>query len=242
MNRESILSLVRSEPEGVKLLAEVAAGGAVVLAAWSLIGDSLMSDLLYAPITLALAAAYAAALIGFTGSLVHGADRWQVESARQARRLLRTAPPAPGATPGPVSRTPTSFDFWYFVLRLEDEIRLARRQGQRVSIVLMRIDPPGGATDSAIEQINFDVASIAASYAQTMSMPSAIAPLEYAFVMPGAGREDARSRVAPLLGPLGDYWCEFAIAVYPDDATQAEALVQFAQEELDRSLEDEAAS
>jgi hypothetical protein len=43
--------------------------------------------------------------------------------------------------------------------------------------------------------------------------------------------------MTPLLGPLGDYWCEFAVAVYPEDATQAEALVEKAQAEIDKAFE-----
>jgi hypothetical protein len=75
-----------------------------------------------------------------------------------------------------------------------------------------------------------------------MTMPSAIGPLEYAFLLPGTGRDESRARVAPLLGPLGDYWCEFGIAVYPDDATQAQALVELARKEIEDSLAKKAAA
>jgi hypothetical protein len=237
MNRESVQSLVQSEPESSKLLLEIAGGGALLLAVWSLIGDSLMSDFLYMPVTLALAVAYGAALIFSTGNLVHGADRQQVESARTARRLMRTAPAVTTVPSHSAPAAPASFDYWYFLLRLEDEIKQARRHGGSLSVVIMRIDPPGGATDGAVDQINFDVASMAASLSQTMSMPSAIAPLEYAFILPRIGRTEARSQMTPLLGPLGDYWCEFAVAVYPEDATQAEALVEKAQAEIDKAFE-----
>jgi hypothetical protein len=242
MNRESILSLVQSEPERSKLLLEIAGGGALLLAVWSLVGDSLLSDFLYLPVTLAFAAAYAAALIVFTGNLVHGADRHQVESARTARRLMRVAPGSAADTSPAAPLTAASFDYWYFILRLEDEIKRARRQGESLSVVIMRIDPPGGVTDGAVDQINFDVASMAASLSQTMSMPSAIAPLEYGFILPRLGRAEARAHMTPLLGPLGDYWCEFAVAVYPDDATQAEALVEKALAEIDKALEAETAA
>jgi hypothetical protein len=167
-----------------------------------------------------------------TGHLVRRADRWQVESALQARRLLST-----GRHTNQIASADTpiaTFDHWYFVLRLEDEIKRARRQGTGVSVAMMRIGLPGEAPTAAMtEQINFDVAQLAANHAQTMTMPSAIGPLEYAFLLPNTDRKEARARIAPLLAPLGDYWCEFGIAVYPDDGTEAEGLVMLARERVE---------
>ncbi len=242
MNRESFVSLVRSQPERAKLLAEVAGAGALTLSVWSWLGGSLVSEVAFLPLTLAMLVAYAAALALLTGNLVHDADRWQVESAMQARRLMTSSgSTARPATNQPAESGPATFDHWYFTLRLEDEIKKARRNGGQVSIVLMKIEAPGGTSTAVTEQINFDVASMAASHVKTMSMPSAIAPLEYAFLLPDSDRGDARARVAPLLGTLGDYWCEFGIAVYPDDATDAEALVGIARREIEQVLARKAA-
>ena len=240
MNRESLLSLVHSEPVRTKFLLEVAGGGALVLSLWSWAGNIVLSEVAFVPLTLALFVAYAATLVLLTGNLVRGADRWQVESAMQARRLMQGSPRPHHVETG--DSLPATFDHWYFVLRLEDEIKEARRHGGQVSVVMMQIEAPGGASAAVIEQINFDVANMAASHARTMTMPSAIGSLEYAFLLPGSGRDESRARVAPLLGPLGDYWCEFGIAVYPDDATQAEALVELARKEIEDSLAQKAAA
>lgn len=127
-----------------------------------------------------------------------------------------------------------SFDQWYFVLRLEEEIKTARRTGSTVSIAIMSIMPPGREpTPALVEQINFDVAKMASNHSKSMAMPNAIGPLEYAFILPESDRDEARSRVAPLLNPLGDYWCEFGIACYPRDGTEAESLVTTARKEIE---------
>jgi hypothetical protein len=133
---------------------------------------------------------------------------------------------------------PGTFDRWYFQLRLDDEVKRARRgaggQGSQVSIVVMKVSAPGGYTSPAMmEQINFDVANMAASLAKTMTMPNAIGPLEYGFLLPDTSRAEARSRVAPLLNPLGNYWCEFGIAEYPTDGDEAEELLQIARREIE---------
>src|SRR5581483_991156 len=109
--------------------------------------------------------AYSTAIVVMTGNLVRDADRWQVESALQARRLMSRGPrrdsgPAPAGEP-----TATTFDHWYFVLRLEDEIKRARRYGKQVSVVIMKLGTPEGEPSAALtEQINFDVAQLAANH------------------------------------------------------------------------------
>ena len=232
MNRDSILSLMHTEPERAKLLLKVACGGAMALLLWTWAGQYVAGQFVFLLVNLVAILAYCTAVMYLTGHLVRGADRWQVESALQARRLLSTGRHAnDAATQEPPLAT---FDHWYFVLRLEDEIKRARRQGTQVSVVMMKIGVPGNAPTAAMtEQINFDVAQLAANHAQTMTMPSAIGPLEYAFLLPNTDRNEARARVAPLLAPLGDYWCEFGIAVYPDDGTEAEGLVMLARERVE---------
>jgi hypothetical protein len=79
------------------------------------------------------------------------------------------------------------------------------------------------------------MAQMAANHASTMTMPSAIGPQEYAFLLPETDRAAARARVTPLLNPLGDYWCDFGIAVYPDDSTEAESLVHIARDQVESS-------
>ncbi len=233
VNRESFLSLLQTEPERTRLLLKVAGAGALTLLVWAAIGKAVVSDVVFLLIDLVAIAAYSTAVAILTGNLVRGADRWQVESAMQARRLLsspRRAEPV-AATGEPQT---ASFDHWYFILRLEDEIKRARRYGNPLSVVILHIGPPGEeATPAITEKIDYDVAQLAANLAKTMTMPCAIAPLEYAFILPESDRNEARARIAPLLTPLGDYWCRFGISVYPDDATAAEELVELARRKLD---------
>ena len=233
VNRESFLSLLQTEPDRTRLLLKVAGAGALTLLVWAAIGKAVVSDVVFLLIDLVAIAAYSTAVAILTGNLVRGADRWQVESAMQARRLLsspRRAEPV-AATGEPQT---ASFDHWYFILRLEDEIKRARRYGNPLSVVILHIGPPGEeATPAITEKIDYDVAQLAANLAKTMTMPCAIAPLEYAFILPESDRNEARARIAPLLTPLGDYWCRFGISVYPDDATGAEELVELARRKLD---------
>ncbi len=243
--RESLFSVARAEPERAKLLLQVVAGGAVAMAAWSWAGAMLFGDLIFLPLTLLLTAVYSLAVVVLAGDLVRHADRWQVDSALQARRLMSTgagAVPAARGSATAAGANPASFDHWYFVLRLDDEIKRARRQGSQVSVVMMKVTAPGGETSPAVtEQISFDMATMAANHAQTMTMPSAISAQEYAFLLPGTDRDEAKARIAPLLNPLGGYWCQFGIAVYPDDGTDAEALVHIARAQVDEEKERSAA-
>ncbi|HEY7268787.1 MAG TPA: hypothetical protein VH951_03075 [Dehalococcoidia bacterium] len=232
VDRDSLVSIAQMEPERTKLLLKVAAGGAAVLFLWTWAGRALAGDIIFAFVDVVAMLAYSVAIIVLTGNLVRGADRWQVESAMQARRLLSTGRQRVEDLQRADTEGAATFDHWYFVLRLEDEIKRARRTGTPVSIVIMQISAAGEQmTPALVEQINFDVAQLAASHTKTMSMPSAIAPCEYAFLLPNTDRNEAKSRIAPLLAPLGDYWCDFGIAVYPDDGSDAEALVALAQQQ-----------
>jgi hypothetical protein len=234
MNRESILHLVQAEPERTRSLLKAAGAGAVALLVWSWLGRTVAGELIFVVTDLVAIVAYSTAIVVMTGNLVRDADRWQVESALQAKRLMSRGPrrdsgPAPAGEP-----TATTFDHWYFVLRLEDEIKRARRYGKQVSVVIMKLGTPEGEPSAALtEQINFDVAQLAANHSGTMTMPSAIGPLEYAFLLPETDRNGAKARVAPLLTPLGDYWCRFGIAVYPDDGAEAETLVELARVQIE---------
>jgi hypothetical protein len=234
LDRDSLISIVQMEPERTKLLLKVAAGGAVALFLWTWAGKVIAGDVVFALVDIVATLAYSAAIVVLTGNLVRGADRWQVESAMQARRLLSTGRHIADTSAQPVEPQIGTFDHWYFVLKLDDEIKRARRLGTPVSIVMMKISPAGqDATPAIAEQINFDVAQLAASHDKTMTKPSAIGPLEYAFLLPNTDRNEARARVTPLLAPLGDYWCDFGIAVYPDDGTEAEALVALARKQAE---------
>lgn len=230
MSRDSIMALAQKEPERTKLLLKVAGGGALALLLWTWAGKTFLNDVEFVLLNLVAIVGYAVAIVLFTGQLVRGADRWQVESAEQARRLLSKGRHAETVSADPGIAT---FDHWYFVLRLEEEIKRARRHGTPVAVVMMKVGKPGDEPSAAMtEQISFDMAQLATSHANTMTMPSAIGPLEYAFLLPDSDRKEAKGRITPLLAPLGDYWCDFGIAVYPDDGTDAEDLVEMAREQI----------
>lgn len=234
MNRGSIVHLVHAEPERTRTLLKVAGAGAVALLVWSWLGRTVAGELVFVVTDLVAIVAYSTAIVLMTGNLVRDADRWQVESALQARRLMSRGPRRNAGPARPGEPVATTFDHWYFVLRLEDEIKRARRYGKQVSVVIMKLGTPDGEPSAALtEQINFDVAQLAANHSGTMTMPSAIGPLEYAFLLPETDRNGAKARVAPLLTPLGDYWCRFGIAVYPDDGAEAETLLELARVQVE---------
>jgi hypothetical protein len=70
-----------------------------------------------------------------------------------------------------------------------------------------------------------------------MSLPLALGDAEFVFSLPHTGLEDTKQFVREVLRALGEYWCYFGIATFPDHATTAQALVEKAREACEASLQ-----
>jgi len=253
--QSTIITLLRQEPEGSRLVLKVAGSGAVALVVWTFIGPMFLSAVVTLTITVLGLAAYAAALVFLTASLVKQVDRWELEAAQQASQLIgASARPRPrpldyDAEPvekavepveaepeqGPVMSAAERFHQMYFALRLEQEVRRCRMQGETLSAVVVRVELPPGkpVAEEALNKLSFDVAKLTTDYATAVTIPSCIGPNEYAFCLVNVGHDEAKLIVAPLLKPLGNYHCEMGIASYPEDDGSADALIKRARQQLD---------
>jgi hypothetical protein len=247
---DSILAVLKREPQRTQgiLRFSLAAAGLIVVVDFA--GSFLLPDLVVLPIMLFLILAYAGVLTYLIANLVRAADRWQMESAMQARRMVspvdrRTerSPATPSAAPvaPPAAVTQADFHRVYFLLRLNDEVQRARREGRDMSVVALDVTVPGRElTPALVEKVGFDLAHMAASQSKTISQPVGVGPTEFVFSLPQSEYATAKSFLSKVVQALGDYWCHYGIAVYPDDATDAESLYERARQQCEASRQDRA--
>ncbi len=232
---DSFIDTLRREPDRAVVLLRLAIAVPPAVALWSLLAPWTLPDLGVAAVTMLVVLAFGGVMAWLASSLTRHADRWQIQSAVEARRLLsrREAPREPERR-----AEDSSFHQTYFMLRLQDEVRAARRIGAPMTVVVLKIsEPVAGGSQALIEQVNFDMARLSASHARTIRAPSAIGPLEFAFCVPEQDRGETKTLVRQILGALGDYWCAYGIAAYPEDASEASALLDIAREQAEGVLE-----
>jgi hypothetical protein len=253
-NTTGIFSLIRREPEKTNLILKVALAAPLAIMLWHWAGAFLLPVFAVAPVTVVFILVYGLVLAFLAGRLIHAADSWQVESALQARRLLTSdsrrrinepvafaepvplalavaeslAPP-PAATPPPVY-----FHQAYFLLRLQDELQKARRDGRPLSVVVLDVALPGHDNDAA-EKLAFEMAHIAASQSKTVSLCLQLDETQFVFSLPASDRKTAHDFLARIVQALGGYWCHCGLAVYPDDASDAETLFEEARADCEAS-------
>jgi hypothetical protein len=253
-NRDSdgLISVIRREPERSNLLLKLGIGVPVVIVIGDVVARLFIPTVAVAPITLALILLYGAGIALLAAHLVHTADRWAVDSAMQARRLWTVSRRAneqltsddideytPDETEGPTAPSTmlgVSFSRVYFLLRLQEEVMRCRREGSVMSLVYIDAMQPGQETSSAaLEKTVFEMANLASHHVKTISLPLHAGPTEYAFCLPHSNAEETNDFVSKLVRALGDYWCHFGTAVYPEDGSDAESLFNHAKLECDAS-------
>ncbi|HEX5367804.1 MAG TPA: hypothetical protein VFY10_00140, partial [Dehalococcoidia bacterium] len=132
-----------------------------------------------------------------------------------------------------------SFHVTYFMSRLNEEVKSARRHGHQMSVVVLDVTIPGAETSpDQAEKISLEVARIAALHPQTISLQLALGPTEFMFSMPRSDAKATKEFVSQIIGSLGRYWCHFGTASFPREATSAEALVDVAREACETSRND----
>jgi hypothetical protein len=248
------MALFRREPERSKLVLKIGAAGLVAVAAWALLAPLALPAIVVIPVFVLLLAVYGTMMVVLAADLVRSLDRYQVESAVHARRLMSTTLtatagaaaaesgvskllPRPSFRPDPEDLLAPNFYDWYFSIRLEEEVKKSRREGASMAVVVMHVAPHSSDPSHAeIEQIDIEMAKLASDHQDKLKIPTALDILEYGFYLPGMDSFAAKALVSRLVSHLGDYWCYYGIAVYPDDASNGEGLLNQARELCEASV------
>jgi GGDEF domain-containing protein len=258
--KDGIVSILRREPERSAMLLKVGLAGPLLVVAWNLVGSLFLSPLIIMPFSLLLILSYAGVFGYLMARLVRSADRWEVDSAMHARRLLNgnrrgdyQAPEPEGlplaamaalASPDgrPLKPQASQADFHrvYFMLRLEEEVHQARREGRAMTVLAIDVSVPhqDELTAAAREKLAFDLATIASGQSNVIGHSLSIGATEFVFSLPHCDENEAKAFVKKLLTGLGNYWCHFGLAVYPREGTNAELLFDSARERCDDSRND----
>lgn len=137
------------------------------------------------------------------------------------------------AMPIPV---PPVFNEQYFMLRLREQVKDARRDGRQMCVAAIEVNIPGGEGDASdMARIAKEMARIGADQWKTIGQPLAINENEYVFSLPTSTEDDAKLFVREVVQALGDYWCHFGVANFPRHATDAEGLLDQARAACDDS-------
>jgi hypothetical protein len=131
-----------------------------------------------------------------------------------------------------------TFSQSYFMLRLQEQVKDARRAGYEMCVAAVHVTLPGMETSPEFaEAVAYDIARIAAEQSRIMSPPLVLGGCEYVFSLPHTDLKDTKEFVREVVRALGEYWCHFGIAGFPDHATDAQALVERAREACETSLQ-----
>lgn len=237
MEEESfgIREAFKREPEQTSFLIKLAVGGGLVVAVFSVLAAVLLGSIMVLPVALVLSLIYSAAVVVTTARLIFsGASRRYMESALRSR----TPGHVDEATVVPIKEQ-TSFSQTYFMLRLQEEVATARREGREMTVLAIEATRPGVELGpEVVERLAKDMAEIAANHHTTIGHTLSVSESEYVMTLPRTSAAEAKPFVSRLVQSLGNYWCHFGTACYPADGTSAEGLVNFARQSVDESRQD----
>jgi hypothetical protein len=129
-----------------------------------------------------------------------------------------------------------SFHQAHFLLEVEDEVLRARREGHEMALIAIEFTfPHGDPRPSQLEALSFEMARLSVNHALIIRDSLSISPTEYVFALPQSDRAAARDFVGKLVQAMGEYWCHFGVAVYPDDGTDARKLYDHVLQKLEDS-------
>jgi GGDEF domain-containing protein len=131
---------------------------------------------------------------------------------------------------------PTVFNQAYFLLRLQEQVKDARRDNREMSVVAVDVTVPGQEIGPEMaDRIAYEMARIGASQARVIGQPLAVGDTEYVFTLPHMSANETKTFVSEVVQALGEYWCHFGVAVFPKNAHDAEGLVEKAREACEAS-------
>jgi hypothetical protein len=229
---DTVRTLYIEESRGLRRLLEFVISGAVVITLWSLAGGLAVSTALVGGVTLALSMLYGLLLVLSAAVLARPEedDDSEHDSVVSMSRFRREPKSEVKAVAKPLASDEVTFHRSYFLLRLQDAIRDARRHGDPMAAITLRVSARGKSPSPAVEErIAADVARLMSNQAQAVEVPSVIGPGEYALFMQETNRKTAVAFAGTLVKALGDYWCDCGVASFPEDATDASGLLAFAR-------------
>lgn len=254
-----VVAALRREPAGAVALVKLSLIAAAVIVGWDVLAGMALSLVIVKAGLALLVLGYGAAIAYLAARIIASTANWASGSASAATKLsarrvdvdiLRRRPDEPIPAPGvdgargdePAAATaafdPVAFNEAYFLMRLQEEVKDARRAGYEMCVATVHVTLPGmESTPELAEAVAYDVARIAAEQARIMSLPLALNDAEFVFSLPRTGLADTKQFVREVVRSLGEYWCYFGIAAFPDHATTAQDLVEKAREACDASLQ-----
>ena len=265
MEREdkSILAALRQEPEQTAFLIKFSLIAASVIVAWDLLATLALPVLIVKIVSAILIFSYGATIIFVVSRIMvssKGIEYAPVSSrsftaATAMRRLDRSPLSEPNSygtddsdteTPAHVANRPNFeavpvpvpplFNEQYFIMRLREQVKDARRDGRQMCVAAIEINIPGHeATGDEADRIALEMARIGSEQWKIIGQPLAMSENEYVFSLPASTVDETKLFVREVVQALGDYWCHFGIAMFPKNATDAEGLVQHAREACDIS-------
>ena len=254
----NILAALRQEPEQTAFLIKFSLVAAAVIVAWDVLASMVLPVPVVKAVAVLLIFAYGATIVFVVARImasVRGVGYVPATSPRltasaATRRLDRSAPAesdeyAPAADdertpphvanrPQPdavVTMAPPIFNEQYFMMRLHEQVKDARRDGRQMCVAAIEVTVPGGeASPEEIDRIGLEMARIGSQQWKIIGQPLAVSESEYIFSLPASNADEARLFVREIVQALGEYWCHFGIAMFPRHATDAEGLVEQARD------------
>lgn len=235
MDEESfgIREAFKREPEQTNFLVKLVLGGGLVVSVFSVLAGVLLGTILVMPVALVLSLIYSTGVALVTARLIFsGVSRRFRENALHGRM------------PGQEGQAPTaktvveqaSFNHAYFMLRLQEEVANARRDGREMTVLAIEATVPGIEVGPEMaERVAKEMAQIASNHNKTISHTLSVSESEYVMSLPNTSATEAKLFVSNLVQSLGNYWCHFGTASYPADATSAPGLVDCAREMVNES-------
>jgi hypothetical protein len=117
---------------------------------------------------------------------------------------------------------------WYFRLRLDDTLRLAERHGAGLGLLRIKFAVQWDELNANLDQFTEEMRDILARCLRQTDLPGTLGLLDYAVLLPfedADGVQRAAARLAPEFARLGG---RVGYALYPDDAADAESLLEVA--------------
>lgn len=224
----------KREPEQTNFLIKLVLGGGLVVGVFSVVAAVLLGSVMVLPVALILCLIYSVAVALTTARLVFsGVSRRYMETALHGRTPGHAGQAKPEMAVVPEQ---ASFNQAYFMLRLQEEVAAARRDGREMTVLAIEATVPGVEMGPQVaEKVAKEIAGIASNHAKTISHTLSVSESEYIMSLPHMAGAEAKLFVSNLVQSLGNYWCHFGTACYPADGTSADGLVGYARESVEES-------
>jgi GGDEF domain-containing protein len=129
----------------------------------------------------------------------------------------------------------SSFSPRFFLERLDQECRRSNRYGLELSVIRLRCNPQAVARLGAADDAAAAVVTATAARLRSEDVIGRLSELEYAFFLPHTNRAGAEI-VAGRLAEIGDLVESLGLAVFKDDAFEANDLLRVAGADAERRL------